>query len=351
MKSPTAQPTTEKTSNLIIYIADKREDIYRITENHDTEVKDGIAYLGYAFVKWTKGKGFVWKKPYYIPVLGGKGTYFAIKFIFRRFDAWKRYRNAIEASLWLLSHFGGLGARTRRGFGSIRCRDIDSSWLDWSYSCDDQYFRKNLEKIQKEFINLASVSSPSGTDEFTTFSNFKCIIGQKDWQNWEEALNEVGRFFRKYRETNQKSQVKKRQINLTNDYVNVVTKFMNGALLPSKRSDFVHDAFGLPMQYTSYHRKTKATLTWRERVNGRWAEKDRRASPLFLRILKCSDNRYKSLAAFFNSKFLPEGSIEILKSLDKNGPKPVEVQGADTTIIVNFLEAFEKTFKGQWITL
>ena len=158
--------STEKTSNLIIYIADKREDIYRITENNDTEVKDGIAYLGYAFVKWTKGKGFVWKKPYYIPVLGGKGTYFAIKFIFRRFDVWKRYRNAIEASLWLLSHFGGLGARTRRGFGSIRCRDIDSSWLDWSYSCDDQYFRKNLEKIQKEFINLASVSSPSGTDEY-----------------------------------------------------------------------------------------------------------------------------------------------------------------------------------------
>ncbi|PJF33357.1 MAG: hypothetical protein CUN57_02390, partial [Phototrophicales bacterium] len=62
----------------------------------------------------------------------------------------------LQAALWAWETFGGVGARTRRGFGALHCKDCkvmsgDTSreeWF-WKYGCDDveEQLKNYLEKF------------------------------------------------------------------------------------------------------------------------------------------------------------------------------------------------------------
>jgi len=334
---------TEQTSKVKLKLLSKPQ------ATKDLNIVDkGIAYLGYGFVKWNREKsGFVWEKDHLNPDAPNKQ--FNIKLIFLNQTDWQNYKAIISGVFWLLSHFGGLGARVRRGFGGVKIVNYETleDDLDWNYTCTSTYFETNLKKIFCKFKEFAKLEKVNGTKEFTTFVDFKGVISETAWPNWKEALNAIGIFYREFREINKISYVRGRQIKLTKDYVNVVSDFLNNKLDITKTFDFTHDAFGLPIQYVSHHLNKKAILSWKEKVGGRWKEKDRRASPLFLRVLPCSDKGYKILVAFFNVKFLPNQAKEILKlSKDKQF---LHVKKADTQIILKFLEAFKNRFGGEEI--
>jgi len=84
-----------------------RRLIDRFTEGRGRQARNGIGYLAHMAVP---------ARPAIAP-----GSRFTLRCCFPR-GASEQQRRAILASLWLLGHFGGLGSRSRRGFGSLSLR-------------------------------------------------------------------------------------------------------------------------------------------------------------------------------------------------------------------------------------
>ena len=91
-----------------------------------------------------------------------------------------------EASLWLLSRYGGVGSKSRKGFGSLRDIEIQSIG-----SIDD------CIGVGIGFRELCGISSSNGTRTGT--SALEQIIGPVDvktkWTNTWQALDQVGEVY------------------------------------------------------------------------------------------------------------------------------------------------------------
>lgn len=66
----------------------------------------------------------------------------------------KKLGNEIEAALWAWINFGGLGARTRRGCGSLYCETFSPKEQEVSKERFDQWFK---EKICQYAISIPEV--------------------------------------------------------------------------------------------------------------------------------------------------------------------------------------------------
>ncbi len=61
----------------------------------------------------------------------------------------------VAAALWAFGHFGGIGARTRRGAGALRLTDIRgpfASLLDNNYDADPAQVMERIERASREFV-------------------------------------------------------------------------------------------------------------------------------------------------------------------------------------------------------
>ncbi len=103
----------------------------------------------------------------------------------------EKLRKELETTLFFLSNLGGLGARWRRGFGSVV---IDGYHIDG----------KNLEEIKNNLNNrLKSFSISSSNRDFMNLSNTSIYLlspKQKEsfWYSWKEAINKLrDDFYRK----------------------------------------------------------------------------------------------------------------------------------------------------------
>lgn len=100
--------------------------------------------------------------------------------------------NEILLSLYLLDLFGGLGSRSRNGFGGIGILNRSETFktLKSRLSLENPYTKANLEKLM---INSPAQSYPSfatGTKVFRSKTRFP---------TWDKALAEVGKIYRNAR--------------------------------------------------------------------------------------------------------------------------------------------------------
>jgi CRISPR-associated protein Cmr1 len=126
------------------------------------------------------------KRPAYLP-----NQNFEISF---KFFPHFKYQNELENSLMLLSLFGGIGARWRRGFGSVQIEDFS-------------YKGKNLEELANELKNKIKdlkeiqVKDNEKLNCFMNITNTKIyLIKPKNgfWTKWESAMNNLrDNFYRK----------------------------------------------------------------------------------------------------------------------------------------------------------
>ena len=82
----------------------------------------------------------------------------------------------IKKALYLLANFGGLGSRSRNGFGSI--------------FIDDEYFKIN----PKAFIS--SLDLPANKLDYSALSTGVKLFKTKEFQTWDGALAELGKAYR-----------------------------------------------------------------------------------------------------------------------------------------------------------
>jgi len=183
-----------------------------------------------------------------------------------------RERKAILSSIWLLGHLGGLGSRSRRGFGTISLQSIETDWEE-ANELEIANGAKQLEDWKKIFIDgIQKINewfpkkdrSPDhsiisdGTRFFVFDNGYK---NEKhngtDFSPWEVALNEAGKSFQCFRQRYEP------------DYNNIKNNTINAA--PERT------AFGLP-----FASRNKTFIGFYNKE-----EYERNASSLHIRVIEC----------------------------------------------------------------
>ena len=136
--------------------------------NNDVNILD---YLSYGTYEYIKGKGNQYNKKHLIPT-----AKFNIRFCFYN----SQYKAEVMKAFKCLLSFGGLGAKTRNGFGSIYCIDKDINSL---YS--------DIKDI-KDFCE----GEPK---EYTSFSENARLFKFSEQESWEKAISEIGMVYRESR--------------------------------------------------------------------------------------------------------------------------------------------------------
>jgi CRISPR-associated protein Cmr1 len=344
-------------------------NIFDPTQQTRYETRDGLVYLSFPRLGWDSNvKKHRWIKPHIEP-----DSVFTLQLRF--FDDSSSTQQLLIASLWLLLHCGGLGARSRRGFGSLRCLSPPSALnLSLHLPTDPQqlgrHFKEGLQRIQQVFSRYAlsrGISSSQLSDIFSTarasVPSFSCfhhweaaLITKDSWTSWNSVLDDMGQFLRRFRNNSLPSGSLRAQ---TPDYTNVVTYYLPTQIggtwhLQHARVsswDLQNDAFGLPIQYRSNSRSRQvSTQNQRFDISAivKWRlgseEHDRRGSPLIIRPLSLGNGQYAVILLILKSEFLPEGAVEYLQATGKWPPPAMVPRPRTQTISTANLGILSKFF-------
>jgi len=214
---------------------------------------------------------------------------------------------AAFASLWLLTHLGGIGSRSRRGGGNLQVSsvegDVPSSTpsLQVAASCPKSLQSELVQGLRQLRQWAVDAFNGSPQPKFDGQPNFdvlhpdfcKIWVVDKAFKSWDEALDKFGSAMQHFRRRYEP------------DYSNVKAVVQGrGTLRPVMRS-----AFGLPIGFYYRSLDTRATLEG--------TEHDRRASPLIVRVVKLADGKCALVLLRFIAILLPEG--EGLKLRQRGG--------------------------------
>ncbi len=249
----------------------------------------------------------------------------------------------VQGCFRLLELFGGLGARTRRGFGGFRVVKIDDEEV--AEQATPPAFKPEIETIRKAFATFAGNPPGPSLEAMPEFSCFapggyalKVVPGDSDC-DWWDVLDWCGDALRQARTGGRQT---------TPDYRNVVRKFINtsrhGPFLGGEPGKTLRNpVFGLPLMISSRHsfRGRGARLVWRR--TDEQSNHDRRASPLFIRPVQYRKNRWAVVFLLFKARLLPASAQAILCPTGRNwggaqkpGPMPVTLP-PDYTALEQFL--------------
>lgn len=226
----------------------------------------GIAYLLYSVIVLGDGRKYF-----------KDGQKFSVELKSHDPDALKQ----ACAAFWALAHFGGLGARSRRGGGNISITGISGDLGILKDGSDDLDFiikGGDAEDVKKWLVKnysramLIVNGDNSGAQEVTKYSSItklRFILSSDSFNDWKGAMNSIGDMFSEYRTNN--------------------------------RSDPLGTAaFGLPRKHVKTNKK----------------DYTRRASPLLIKLVKVGD-RYHWLVLWLSGEFLPDG-VKLRDDINKS---------------------------------
>lgn len=221
---------------------------------------------------------------------------------------------AAAAALWLLTHLGGLGMRSRKGGGNLQV--VSTDWSDSSLP-PLTVQAQTAEQLQKELQDglhklrewAATTFNGSLSPTFQTSPSFdvlhpdwcKIFVVNREFANWMEALNEFGQKMQQFRNRRDP------------DYSNVKSVLQgSNKLQPVQRA-----AFGLPIVFYFPSLRGKRAMLEGE-------EHDRRASPLIVRVTKLANGKYALVLTRFYSLFLPPRERLQLRYRERNKEREEE---------------------------
>jgi hypothetical protein len=226
------------------------------------------------------------------------------------------------AALWALRTFGGIGARTRRGFGtlaldevpSLELRRFEPDWLARDRADDlEAVLRRVAAAIGDLGVTIPSSDSQAGTPPYPCFAHdcFRVSADDQDRlagtkNDWPAALDNAGELFRGFRHGGNRRIPSSQPPSGTHSqtYTDVVQPFLNGG---NPHKPAIAAALGLPIPYSDHQGRSP-----QGKPVQRYAMLDvrvddvpaRRASPLWLRVRRDGSVwRLRSLA--FHDEWLP----------------------------------------------
>jgi len=208
----------------------------------------------------------------------------------------------VEAALWAWEIFGGLGARTRRGFGALCCTHLDDDAVPLPQASNAKAFiEQGLRK------HVVGGRWPDGVPHLSQNTLFKVRLGTDALAAWRDLIARL-KSFRQARNPGTQPNRPGRSRWPEPDAIRRLTgrraKLHAGAL--SALDKFPRAAFGLPIvfHFKDYGDPPDTML---EGIEG-----ERLASPLILRPIACVANQAVGLALLLEAPHTPPGGL-ILK--------------------------------------
>lgn len=278
------------------------------------KVLPGLGYLGFGLIKYDKEK----KVPRVIRDCVTPGSVFELVFAFQGIGSQHGLTSAdvrtLELALQALCFFGGVGSRSRRGFGSLNIIGWDASYPETIGFFGDPDSAVSLKTAIEDWQTKVD-GFYTGFPDYTAFSDKTRMVVVPSENSWVQALNEIGKTFIEYRSSGQRddkgisSEPKKnRKLPWKTDKSFVprfwddhdeVLKAINR--LPVKNYPR-RVVFGLPHNY--FYRSKNANVN----VNvKRLGEEQRRASPFFIHFHELKNGnttKYAAVLTVFPARFL-----------------------------------------------
>jgi hypothetical protein len=252
-------------------------------------------------------------------------------------------REIVGISLWAAATFGGLGARTRRGFGGFDLTGLDelcAAATDRTGPARDHPAIRRLHDLVAERhhgqVPDLSPPPPLGTGGAPWPSAPTCArwhIRTSDMvDTWPQLLHQAGCALRAFRAPVDRAAPPHSMTGLarykrwvTHEYVDAVVPALRGRPPTSRTASAA--SFGLPLVFG----KAGATINLRE-----GADELRRASPVWIRTTRRADGRYQLLYHVFEAAIGPAGAGVALSTDHRNEPMHLDERLAYQTI-ANFL--------------
>jgi|GEM_PF-866892 len=318
----------------------------------------GIAYLGYGPYRYVRGKGQVQHAQAIFP---GQDIEFCMRFRWRPGDGEKikeAVRDLVLGSLWLWTHLGGLGKRTRRGFGSLWVTDVKGPVPDaWAKQfgplADMEALKKRilegLRQAQASFSDAATkiLGSDAVSTEYharwgySSLARSQAVIvptaTAKGEKAWEKALDDIGLRYKCFRSTLDRRRFS--DLPPLEDYF-TVKDFLLERTKKLKDKSIPRAAFGLPLQF--YFRSVRNQTAQVQAVRpeeDRDGKLDRRTSPLVFKLIPVGD-QVMTLVLYMPGPLLPDGAKLRLSTL--GGRRQEELEVPNDEIIRKFLEQLGK---------
>ncbi|MCD0448608.1 type III-B CRISPR module RAMP protein Cmr1 [Actinocorallia sp. API 0066] len=236
-----------------------------------------------------------------------------------------RLNSPVLAALWLLCAYGGLGARTRRGFGGVRITRVDGP-LPEPWTARDllappamahgeitglrlpvhilkaaglltAYIR---EELGRPGFSIADWQEPPSFPVLSR-QHTLAVLSTRAFPSWEKTLGHAGEQFRRFRASRDYPGARYRPDIKTPEWEDVV----HGA-----DDHFTLGALGLPVVY-------KDGISVGVEVDGK---PSRRASPLWIRAVGHGTD-WRILSFAFTGSFLPSGQDAPEVVLRGKGPR------------------------------
>jgi CRISPR type III-B/RAMP module RAMP protein Cmr6 len=212
-------------------------------------------------------------------------------------------------SLWLLGALGGLGSRSRRGWGSVLLESaLDIDGLPHLANCwTVEEYRDALHKGLNYLAPTAERRSAGELGWTALSKEMRIVLSRETFATWREAMEDVGAKFQMYRAyDNRASSPGSAKSNPGPDYFNTKALLTGQGSLPSTLPE--RSGFGLP--YAQFYRSlggTRATFIpyWRD---GNKEIEGRRASPVLCKIVQLADGQFIWQVTFLPAQFLPNGA-------------------------------------------
>jgi CRISPR-associated protein Cmr1 len=221
------------------------------------------------------------------------------------------YEPEYIAALKLFGLFGGLGYRSRRGFGSLTLRTLSINGTDAPLTSAPQSYQNLFQN--KDLLGKcpAAIFSPAQRmpPEYSAFvqrSEFCRVV----------LLNMLGGPF----DTGMKALDA-----VADKFKKLLTSPIRGESRQQKNRDVTTDDvswayLGLPRKYGPGSIEHSPSLLDKK---SKQVELERRASPLLLHVYRNNANDYRAVAILFKSRFLPDSyGVAAGKSVAKNLPLP-----------------------------
>ncbi|RKN33829.1 type III-B CRISPR module RAMP protein Cmr1 [Micromonospora musae] len=293
-----------------------------------------IGYLAGQGLSKPAGRGCQLTRPFVAP-----GTTFDLQLRLPRDDDTAAL---VMAALWSLCRYGGLGARTRRGFGGLRVIAVEGHLpTPWTterlcaaavvsgdgLDSDEQGRPPEIAACAPALARIAALArqdvgeaAPEGWADLPTYPVFGgpdifiAGLSARTFGDWPAVLGFAGEQYRWFRATEPAPGAPYHPPIKTREWLHTVR---------GNDRRFALGALGLPVNFKDGNivqpEKTAAAAGGKAPL--------RRASPLWLRPVQDGDNGWRLLSFAFLGRFLPDGEAEVFL----RGPqsKKLDVSVAD----------------------
>ncbi len=238
----------------------------------------------------------------------------------------EEYRKDIEATLWAWETFGGIGARTRRGFGTLRCKSIQENQqiMPLKQPLSEGQASQWMQSALKDFVadGIWPCNVPHLSKSLAEGTNFKLIsrFGTQDALSiWSNLINTLKSFRQmRYVSTNQENRNPGRSMWPEPSTIRHLTsqslKRHTNPIPNPPIYKFPRAAFGLPIIFQFKDRNKRFP-------DDRYADPrktvlqiknhERFASPLILKPLSCQNGKFIGLALLLEGTKLPGEQLEL----------------------------------------